>query len=184
MASHAPSLATPRRSPPPVHDAAAQSPAAADALERSMADTIIDVAQLDQPPAHSAAATPRAQPAAEAVNRGVAADRPAARDSGFDMPLTRSMPSVSAVEVTEVGHDPELDEAVISYANGDSAATETLLRALIGGRRLAASAHAKPGWSFSISTAAPASRPSSRRWPTNLPSVSANRRRIGSRCRR
>ena len=43
----------------------------------------------------------------------------------------------SEVEVTEFDHDPDLDEAVIGYANGDFAQAESLLAALIrkGGSR-------------------------------------------------
>ena len=88
-----------------------------DAFARSMADTVIDSAQLDA--AMSAGLSgAAAAPAAEAHSRHDPAAGP-------------------AVEVTEVAHDPELDEAVIAYANGDSAHAEAQLAALIraGGSR-------------------------------------------------
>ncbi|MEO8279900.1 MAG: hypothetical protein ABI564_09430 [Ideonella sp.] len=129
MSNHAPPLAARRAPEPPLNTAPGQ-PEGMGVLERSMADTIIDAAQLDDPPAaRPLALSVPPQPARPGAE---VAQRASPPNSGFDMPLMRTAGTQDAVEVTEVGHDPELDEAVISYANGDSAAAETLLRSLIG----------------------------------------------------
>ena len=128
MSNHAPSLAA-RRDPQPTSNMPQRQATGMGLLERSMADTIIDSVQLDDPSPQMIAAPALPQPGARNTGQPRAVNPP---NSGFDMPLTRSTGGQAAVEVTEVGHDPELDEAVISYANGDSATAETLLRALIG----------------------------------------------------
>ncbi len=133
MSTHAPPLASRRSSiSAKLTDLpAARPPTGMGVLERSMADTIIDSAQLDDPAGDTVAPT---RPAAQRV---VASEPSRPPNSGFDMPMFRAAGAPAAVEVTEVGHDPELDEAVISYANGDSAAAEASLLALIdrGGSR-------------------------------------------------
>ncbi len=130
MSSHSPPLA-PRRPPNPpaaLELPAVRQPTGMGVLERSMADTIIDSAQFDDPASAVAAPVPL-QTVARPISQPEHSKPP---NSGFDMPLSRGLGAPSAVEVTEIGHDPDLDEAVISYANGDSAAAEASLRALIG----------------------------------------------------
>lgn len=55
----------------------------------------------------------------------------------LDMPLSFTMAESSAVEVQEVVHDPELDEAVIAFANADYDNSERALTELVrpGGSR-------------------------------------------------
>ena len=50
-------------------------------------------------------------------------------DGGVPLPSAEPLPTV---EVSEVVHDPELDEAVISFANADFAQSEEALRRLTG----------------------------------------------------
>ncbi|WP_418318600.1 hypothetical protein [Piscinibacter sakaiensis] len=102
---------------------AARRAADRQALERSLADTVADPLLSE-----------RAQ-AADGGQSLAALEFPRtnAPDSGF-LHGGRAPISRSAIEVTEVGHDPELDEAVILYANGDNASAEALLMALIGSR--------------------------------------------------
>jgi hypothetical protein len=47
------------------------------------------------------------------------------------VPVNASFANPFAVEVTEIAHDPELDEAVISFANADFEACEASITALI-----------------------------------------------------
>lgn len=103
---------------------------------RSMADTIIDGSQLDHATDNlTLTGVPETEPAPAAV----------APPSSLVQPrsvLLSDSQSPTALEVSEVVHDPELDEAVIAYANGDNEHAEQQLRALIapGGAR---SSHAE-----------------------------------------
>ena len=87
-----------------------------------------------------------------------------------------------AVEVSEVAHDPELDEAVIAFANADFEQCEGRWPPSPA-RAGSATPTPKPGWCCSTSTAPSASSTSSRAWRWTTPSSSAGRRRSGSRCR-
>ena len=82
---------------------------------------------------------------------------------------------------TEVTHDPDLDEAVIAFANADFEQCE---QSLSTSPRSAATARSmrKPGSCSSISTAPPASSTSSKASLSTTRSSSAGRRRNGSRC--
>ncbi len=86
----------------------------------SLADTVIEPTLADPPaPARSPVAAPAPASASDTVRRLGGPD------------------SVSPVVVVEAAHDPELDEAVMAYANGDSEQAEQLLMGLIrqgGGR--------------------------------------------------
>ena len=82
-----------------------------DAFARSMADTIIDDSQLDD----SDVLAPPRLPSLRLRRL------PASLSCACSPALSRydSTAADTEVEVTEFDHDPELDEAVISYANGD-----------------------------------------------------------------
>jgi hypothetical protein len=69
---------------------------------------------LDFPSLDLTPAAPPAQPAAPAAAAASAAQQPA------------------AMEVSEVVHDPDLDEAVFAFANADNAACEQVLAGLVG----------------------------------------------------
>ena len=89
----------------------------------------------------------------------------------------------AAAASTEVTHDPDLDEAVIAFANADFEQCEQSLVGADRPRRRAAPSMPRPGWCCSTCTARPASSTSSRAWRSTTPSSSAGRRRNGSRCR-
>ncbi len=104
--------------PPPAPIPPPPPPSLNDAL--AMADTII---QPDRAP----------EPAAEAPTAAPRTTRPSSTVHG----LLVDSQSSAEVEVSEAAHDPDLDEAVIAYANGDNERAEALLLALIrvGGSR-------------------------------------------------
>ena len=110
--------------PPPRSNAPAMQVHELRPDDPSLADTVIEPTLADEPaPAPPRVAAPVAAPAPAPV-----ADGPR-RLGGPD--------SMSLVEVVEAAHDPELDEAVMAYANGDSDQAEQLLMGLIrqgGGR--------------------------------------------------
>jgi len=63
------------------------------------------------------------------LGAAVPAPAPVARPAA--VPVNASFANPFAVEVTEIAHDPELDEAVISFANADFEACEASITALI-----------------------------------------------------
>lgn len=115
--------AAPRPSPPLTPQSAEAARAEALAVQaRSVADTIIDEARVDEAP--PAPASPSAVRPPAAAPTAPPRSAPPPNDD-------------AAIEVTEAAHDPELDEAAISYANGDNETAERLLMALVrhGGAR-------------------------------------------------
>ena len=81
----------------------------------------------DAPPARPAPSPATAPPAAAVMGAGLSPLSPLTLDSGagdFAHPF--------AVEVSEVAHDPELDEAVIAFANADFEQCEQALSDLTG----------------------------------------------------
>ncbi len=100
------SSSTPRAAPAPAAGArpSAPSPAPAPATRGSVAKP-------------SAAPAPTAPPAAHPLNVNVA---------------TAAMAKPFAAEASEVTHDPDLDEAVIAFANADFEQCENALGALVG----------------------------------------------------
>ena len=127
------------------------------------------------------------RPAPVAAPRGAAARRRrSARLGRADPASSCRRPSdfgkaFAVAGSTESPHDPELDEAVIAFANADFEQCEQALP-----RSPAPAARARstprPGWCCSTCTAPPASSTSSRAWRSTTPSSSAGRRRSGSRC--
>ena len=97
-------------------------------------------------------------------------------------PTTSARPF--AVEVSEVAHDPDLDEAVIAFANADFEQCEQSLAALTGPGGIARHSMPRPGSCCSTCTARSASSTSSRAWRSTMRSSSAGRRRSGFRCRK
>ena len=86
------------------------------------------------------------------------------------------------VEVSEVVHDPELDEAVIAFANADFAQCEQSLSQHHRPRRRARPAcRDLAGAVRPVPRHRPAAR-ASRAWPATTRTSSAGRRRSGSRC--
>jgi hypothetical protein len=84
-------------------------------------------AHVDETPARPAPAPAAAPPAAAVMGAGLSPLSPLTLDSGagdFAHPF--------AVEVSEVAHDPELDEAVIAFANADFEQCEQSLSDLTG----------------------------------------------------
>jgi len=96
----------PTAAPAPVHMGSGLAP-----LSRTPAEP----ARVPGAPAVSAPPTPAAQPVSAVLAHG-----------GPDLDAGTTF----AVEVSEVMHDPELDEAVISFANADFAQCETALQRL------------------------------------------------------
>jgi hypothetical protein len=95
-------------------------------------------APLDQTAAGKPAAAP-ARPTAEAAVAPGTASKPAAPATaplhGFSMDTSAaSFANPLAMEVSEVVHDPELDEAVIAFANADFENCEQSLNTLIDGQ--------------------------------------------------
>ncbi|GAP35139.1 STAS domain-containing protein [Piscinibacter sakaiensis] len=153
MAGHAiPSgsrrVAPPAARPPAEEPTApgALGPADPGAAARAVADTVIDGARVQPPAGRPAAATLSLAPA-DLPAHGFSPTLPAPAPGA---PPTEPSPSIvmrtlslsdsqspTALEVSEAVHDPELDEAVIAYANGDDAHAERLLLSLIraGGPR-------------------------------------------------
>ena len=135
-----PSQATPG---PGRSDHARSEPVAAGANDlgaeaRSVADTIIEGAELEGLPGLDV--TPSPGPAAGRPSHGhatAAAPKPPGLPVGQAFVPLHDSQSPSAMEVSEAVHDPDLDEAVMSYANGDNDLAEQLLLAQIrpGGRR-------------------------------------------------
>ena len=125
-----------------------------------------------QPPARAAGAplAPPARNAAAAVSLG---GLQGGASSDFATPFT--------VEVSEVAHDPELDEAVIAFANADFDQCEQALTALtrIGGAR---AQHAETWLVLFDLHRATGQQHSSKAWHSNTRSSSAGPHRSGIRC--
>lgn len=113
---------TPPRRGPEFYNAPTQ-PAPMDGTPRASARM-----PLSTPRAEAAASHPApAAPAAGAAGAGLAPLSPLALDSG-----AADFGQAFAVEVSEVVHDPELDEAVIAFANADFEQCEQSLAGMTG----------------------------------------------------
>ena len=84
-------------------------------------------ASVDRPAATPAAAAPVAAPAAAVMGNGLSPLSPLALEASAG-----DFGNAFAVEVSEVAHDPELDEAVIAFANADFEQCEQALASLTG----------------------------------------------------
>ena len=89
----------------------------------------IDTAALNAPSSRAAPLAPSLPTAAPAPAAAEAA--PAAAAAPVSKPDRASVPTLG-VEVSEVVHDPDLDETVIAFANADFAAAESALQQLTG----------------------------------------------------
>jgi hypothetical protein len=136
------------------------APAAAKPVARSSAT----VAPTPKPPA--APAKPPLSPAATPLNFEVSA---------------AAMAKPFAVEPSDVAHDPELDEAVIAFANADFEQCEQALSALIGPDGARAQ-HAETWLVLFDLSVPPASNTSSRASRWTMRRRLAGRRRNGFRC--
>lgn len=125
----APTRATPRATPAPVQLGGSLPPLAP---ARSPAASSAPAART--PPAGAATAKAPTAPSPPTPSAATApAPAPALRPFG---PLDTVSPN--GLEVSEVAHDPELDEPVIAFANADFASAETALQGLTapGGARV------------------------------------------------
>src|SRR5690606_14885628 len=95
-----------RRSPDFYNAPTQPTPMGSNAISRPMP---LNGASVDLP-----AASPAAAPAAAVMGAGLSPLSPLTLDSGAG-----DFANAFAVEVSEVAHDPELDEAVIAFANAD-----------------------------------------------------------------
>ncbi|MGE4051704.1 MAG: hypothetical protein AB7F38_11590, partial [Piscinibacter sp.] len=95
------------------------TPMGTNAISRPMP---LNGASVDLP-----SAAPAAAPAAAVMGAGLSPLSPLALDSGAG-----DFANAFAVEVSEVAHDPELDEAVIAFANADFEQCEQSLGSLTG----------------------------------------------------
>jgi hypothetical protein len=98
----------------------------------------LDSAADDKPPATRPAARPEADAEAVPPPRKNSSAPAAAPSHAFVMGTAASFSNPLAMEVSEVVHDPELDEAVISFANADFESCEQSVNTLIDrqGRRV------------------------------------------------
>ena len=137
--------------------------------------------------AAGASPTPPAEPARRVApagaGRGDARPAPPRQSPALDSTPASFADPLRASKSAEVAHDPELDEAVIAFANADFEQCEQALRDADRHRAARARSTPRPGWCCSTCTAPPASSTSSRAWRSTTRSSSAGRRRSGSRCR-
>ena len=116
----------PTRPEPP---AAGASDLSAEA--RAVADTIIEATELDGLPSLEFEPSPGPAARASHGHAPAVAPKPPGPAATPAFVALHDSQSPSAMEVSVAEHDPDLDEAVISYANGDNDLAEQLLLAQI-----------------------------------------------------
>ncbi len=107
--------------PPPAASPGVKLPPAAAPAPLQMGSGLPPLAPAAPAPVSFAASPP---PATVSVTPAVTAASPSGAPSEFSSPF--------AVEVSEVQHDPELDEAVIAFANADFSQCEEALQRITG----------------------------------------------------
>lgn len=145
MVGESASFAARRTAPAPL------APAAAPAMTESFFNApTVPLSLLPEAEARARTAVPNRRPAAAPAAQAPAPGRAAAPPGGpgrsagpppgVQVPVVNAIANLSnpfAVEVNELAHDPELDEAVIAFANADFEQCERTIRGLIspGGAR-------------------------------------------------
>ncbi len=133
LAARAAAASPPPRRPPVVSDDQLAGRVVDDAEPLPALPPLPDL-DLDAPGPHAAPAN--AAPAAVQMTGGLPplaplSPSPASRPVDLGM-LGNAFGGTAGVEVSEVAHDPDLDEPVISFANAEFAVAETSLQSLIG----------------------------------------------------
>jgi hypothetical protein len=127
----APSRTTARAAPAPVQLGSGLPPLASAMSPSTSRGPAPSAAPTPSGAGTTKASTPKAAPAPKA---SPTARAPAAASSAAGLRPMGPLDTVSpnGLEVSEVAHDPELDEPVIAFANADFASAETALQGLTG----------------------------------------------------